>query len=100
MGTIITPCCACPTWVDKALAKVSQFEELEMNQDQPDPESFRREIDDAVASVSFQDVTQFINPTEWGKKGKRPVALPQGVKNRAQKGVQSAVKGFHISLPV
>lgn len=98
MGTIILPCCGCPTWVEKALAKVAQFDDD--STPAQDPEEFRQEVEQAVASIPFRDEGRIINPEEWGKKRKRPRALAQSIKNKAQKGVRMATEGYHNGIPV
>ena len=97
MTSPITKCNCLPLWVETALLRTAQFEEeLEIS----DPESFAREVDNALAEIPFSGTEKFVNMQEWGKGGKRPKALPQGVKSRAGKSIYEATKNYHDNLPV
>jgi len=98
MANPISRCCLTPSWVERALARVAQFDDEEPVV--PTSEEFGREVEQAVAEVPFRDITRFVNMSDWGKGGgRRPVSLPQGVKNRAGKAVYEATKGYHGAIP-
>ena len=126
MGLIITSCFNCPVWIEKALAKVARFDDFgddetfgidveiddlseiaqEAKKARADYER-RKKIENAQAKAealkAARDVDisgQLINPTEWGKGGKRPIAVKPSVKSRAQKGVYAVTKGLHPSIPL
>jgi hypothetical protein len=39
-------------------------------------------------------------PDEWGKKGKRPVAVSPGVRKRVSNGLYEVTKGYHKEIPL
>jgi hypothetical protein len=96
MPTRITRCCERPDWIDRALAKAAQFDD---EPQEPDADALRMDVERQIEAVPFRDVTRFVNPAEWGKGGRRPVSLPQGVKNRAGKAVYESTRGYHSSMP-
>ena len=93
----ITPCCSCPSWVERALSKVAQFEDDDVQVQ--DPDEFRKEVERDIAKVKFKNVGRFINLADWGKGKKRPISVPQGQKNKAQKALYEATKGYHPGMP-
>ena len=100
MSHEITGCCAAPRWLPPGMRLADIDDDLEIDQDDVDQEA----LDSVRGMPPDQPLTeagqQLLNPDDWGKGGKRPIAVNQSAKRRAAKLIYEAMKGWHDSIPL
>ena len=101
MANVVTSCVKIPSWISSVFSKIAQFDVNEFDYIENNEDVRTNPVEDEVRKF-YQDVpTQVINKQEWVKGGgRRPIAVNQSAKNRANKAIHKITQEYRESIPL